>query len=81
MWKTLRHWLETEAIRQKLIIAWKQLKVNKDNADTGRYNAKTNQSNAKINKYKAEASVILQNAGLGIQEQKLIIDGLGKLLR
>jgi len=72
---------ETEAIRQKLVIAWKQLKVNKDNADTGRYNARTNQSNAKINKYKAEASVILQNAGLGIQEQKLIIDGLGKLLK
>jgi hypothetical protein len=72
---------ETEAIRQQLVIAWKQLKVNKDNADTGRYNAKTNQSNARINEYEAKARVILQNAGLGIQEQKLVIDGLGKLLR
>jgi len=72
---------ETEAIRQQLVIAWKQLKVNKDNAETGRYNARTNQSNAKINEYEAKARVILQNAGLGIQEQKLIIDGLGKVLR
>ena len=38
---------ETEAIRQQLVIAWRQLKVNKDNAETGRYNAKTNQSRCK----------------------------------
>jgi len=72
---------ETEAIRQQLVIAWKQLEVNKDNAETGRYNAKTNQSNARINEYEAKARVILQNAGLGIQQQNTIINGLGKLLK
>ncbi len=72
---------ETEAIRQQLIIAWKQLEVNKDNAETGRYNARTNQSNARINEYEARARVILQNAGLGIQQQNTIINGLGKLLK
>ena len=72
---------ETEAIRQQLVIAWRQLKVNKDNAETGRYNAKTNQSNARINEYEAKARVILQNAGLGIQQQNTIINGLGKLLK
>jgi len=72
---------ETEAIREKLVIAWKQLKINKDNADTGRYNAKTNQSNARINEYEARARVILQNAGLGIQQQNTVINGLGKLLK